>query len=221
MAVMVCTTEQFTHDGGVMGLAASRFPRVVAITRTVAENDGALTTETQMGSAAPYWTVAEDLRSPFAHRILIDQELHWANTFPCEVKVIPVIRRARRYIRTITNCLIYVRDSYTVRVGPDSPVPVQAVEPDLSAYTSEWGGGRIQDVSSGLDWYSRWIAAPEYTTWMDTLTVPEGHSVSLRCRVGVILPNGFQSAQTSKYPEVRVHHNTLALIALPSPQETS
>ncbi len=218
---MVCSTDHFTHDLGVVGLAPTAFPRVVAFTTAVSEKDGALTTESERASESPYWSIAEDLRVLGEHRVLIDQELRWANTYPCDVQVIPIIGRARRVMRTTTMCVVMVRDSATVRVGSDTPVPVQAPDPDLAAYTSEWGHGRVQDTPptiSSTDWYARTSTCPEVTTWMDTVTVPEGQAISVRFRVGVALLHPFLSLKNDHYPEVRVHHNTIAFLALPSPQ---
>ncbi|MGW4578267.1 DUF7172 family protein [Rhodococcus aetherivorans] len=202
--VNVCTSEQFTETGGILGLAAAAFADEVATVYTASVGDGTFTAAGASG------------------KLLIDQELHWASTFPCEVNVLPVIRRKRRSLRTTSSNVAMVRERYTTLVGVDSGTLVQAPEPvNSSTYDSEWGGGAIVGTgATGTNTPRSWdhFSCPEATTVLDPITVPVGSSLSMRFRASLFTPNGFQAASVgTDINDVYVYGNRLSFLVLPTP----
>lgn len=210
--VNVCTSEQFTEDGGILGLAAAAFAANVASATAASTGDGLVTSHP--GSSG---------------KGLIDLSLHWANTYPCAVKVIPILRKQRRSMTATASNILVVRERMTTVVGVDAPgVPVQAPDPDpTSVFDSEWGGGNIVGAAATGDASPRVEVnryAPAETVFAPLISITAGESVSLRFRARLYMPYGagaagtfFASVNPNDDNSMHVRGASLELLALPTP----
>lgn len=175
MANVICTSPQFSTSDGVLHLARSAMPRVVLETRTPSVNDGPITEHSPMNN----------------QKILIDQRGHWKNDFGVPVNVQVHIQRARRTMSTTCPHTVFLRESYTTRVGTDGATQVMAPEPLTNPnWNTEWGAGLFApyDRMGGGEWppITTWQSTPEATTVLDQIRVPVGQSLDVRFRVGLV-----------------------------------
>ncbi|UIR36972.1 hypothetical protein LZP97_26930 (plasmid) [Rhodococcus sp. DMF-1] len=182
--VNVCTSEQFTEDGGILGLSPFAFAAPVAQTTATSTGDGTITAHPGAGG-----------------RALIDASLHWANTYPCPVRVQPILRKQRRALSATASNILVVRDRATTLVGTDAPgVPITAVDPDPTAvFDSEWGGGNIVGAAATGDATPRVEVnrfAPQQTVLLQMVSVGAGESISVRFKARMYMPYGAGAAGT-------------------------
>ncbi|MGX4707717.1 hypothetical protein LZP97_26935 (plasmid) [Rhodococcus sp. DMF-1] len=205
---MICSSRQFTHSAaGVMGLSMHALPRQVAVVQSDSGGDGELKYPDDQG------------------RVLVDQELHWANTYPCPVRVLPVIKRRSRLLHTTGSVLLVVRERVTWFVGQDREQRVQAADPDPTAvFDSEWGGGDTVGsaaTGSAVPRTYSWLLDPETVHLLPFVTVPQDRSISLRLRIAAWFRHYVADNAEADINEVWVRGNTLSLLAFPAPEETT
>lgn len=208
---MLCTSSQFAHRNSVMGLSTHALPRVVAFDQVASVGDG------------PF-------KFPDDHnRVLVEQEVHWANTFPCPVHILPIMRRRSRLLRTTTTVIAKVYERATVLVGEDRQQQVRADDPDPTLVPdSVWGGGDhhfiVQAdgglVSTSTPRQSIWTSEQETTHMLPFQTVPVGRSISVRFRALLRIERWAVANAEADIVDVTVRGNTIALLAFPTPEET-
>lgn len=213
MANTICTSEQFTTEGGVLHLAASAMPRVVLETTTASTGDGEITSHSPMTG----------------QRILIDQRGHWKNDFGVPVKVQVHIQRARRTMSTTCPHTVFLRESYTTRVGTDRATQIIAPTPTTNPdWNTEWGFGLFAPFNrmGGDEWppITTWQSTPEATTVLNEILVPVGQSLDVRFRVGLVTDAyvnvPWEDAHPgNNYPRAFVwaFRNTMRMVATPLP----
>lgn len=175
MANVICTSPQFTTADGVLHLARSAMPRVVLETRTPSVNDGPVTEHSPMNN----------------QKVMIDQRGHWKNDFGVPVNVQVHIQRSRRTMSTTCPHTLFLRESYTTRVGTDGTSQIMAPEPSTEpTWNTEWGGGLFAPFNGmgGDKWppITTWQSTPEATTVLDQIRVPVGQSLDVRFRVSLV-----------------------------------
>ncbi|KKO84510.1 hypothetical protein AAV33_00890 [Corynebacterium otitidis] len=216
---VVPTTNQFTANGGVLGLSRSAMPRFVARSEKIASNDG------DFGAQYPARVIPpEDAgKVDDKQKTLIDQRVHWKNDFGLPVQVQVQIQRARRTMALSAPNFAFLRERYTVAVGTDGSSQVTAPEPETySRWDTEWGGG-IDTAANGEP-----VAAifrqstPESTLTLEPRRVAEGQSIDVRFRVTLITPYTWwqpnalpQAAKDSFTAHMRAFANTITLLAIP------
>lgn len=214
MANTICTSAQFQTSDGVLHLARSAMPRVVLETRTPSINDGPITSHSPMNN----------------QKIMIDQRGHWKNDFGVPVNVQVHIQRARRTMSTTCPHTVFLRESYTTRVGVDGSAQVMAPEPRTEPdWNTEWGGGVFApfgSMQSDKEWpaITTWQSTPEATTVLDQIRVGVGESLDVRFRVGLVtnayvnVPWG-DAKPRNNYPTAFVwaFSNVLRFHAFPEP----
>lgn len=214
----VCHSAQFESPGGVLHLARSAMPRVVLEQSTPSVNDGPITSHSPMTN----------------QKILIEQRGHWKNDFGVPVNVQVHIQRARRTMSTTCPHLVFLRESYTSRVGTDGTTQVLAPTPTTHPdWNTEWGGGTFAPFASmqsgdnnASEWpaITSWQSTPEATTVLNEIRVPEGQSLDVRFRVGLVT-NAFVNVNWGDAKPrnnydiafVWAFSNTMRFVATPEP----
>lgn len=175
-----CVSAQFTADGGVLHLSRSAMPRIVLESKSSSLNDGPV-----------------DGHSPMKNqKIMIEQRAHWKNDFGVPVNVQVQIQRSRRTMSTTCPHTLFMRETYTTRVGTDGRTQVLAPEPTTHpTWNTEWGGGNFapfnsmqQSNDNKPEWpaITMWQSTPEATTTLNQIRVDDGQSLDVRFRVGLV-----------------------------------
>ena len=216
--MQLCVSPQFSTSNGVLHLARSAVPRIVLETTSPSMNDGPITGHSSMHN----------------QKIMIEQRGHWKNDFGVPVNVQVQIQRSRRTMSTTCPHTVFLRESYTTRVGFDGTSQVMAPEPMTHpTWNTEWGGGIfapfgvLQTGDQGAkEWpaITSWQSTPEATTTLDMIRVDVGQSLDVRFRVGLVTDAYVNvpwndAKPRNNYPIATAYafRNVLRMIAYPEP----
>lgn len=169
----LCVSDNFTVTDGVLGLARSAMPRVVAENVTQSTGDGPIT-QHSTGSAP---------------KIFIESRTHWVNDFGADVLVQVQIQRARRTAYTTNPHMVFLRERVTTAVGRDGAQQVRAPEPEVyTTWDTEWGGGDFIPWKEGEGWPKKVtvMSTPQATSTLNMILVPAGHALDVRFRCALI-----------------------------------
>ena len=213
MANTICTSAQFATDNGVLHLARAAMPRLVLEATTASVNDGDITEHSPMTN----------------QKIMIEQRGHWKNDFGVPVNVQVQIQRARRTMSTTCPHTVFLRESYTTRVGTDGATQVMAPEPRTDPdWNTEWGYGLFAPFNKmGNDEWppiTTWQSTPEATTVLNQIRVDVGQSLDVRFRVGLVTDAYVRVPWEDAHPGndyprafVWAFRNTMRFLCFPEP----
>lgn len=213
MSNTLCTSAQFSTENGVLHLSRAAMPRVVLETRTPSVNDGEIKEHSPIDN----------------QKILIEQRGHWKNDFGVPVTVQVQIQRARRTMSTTCPHTVFLRESYTTRVGTDGVTQIMAPEPTTEpTWNTEWGAGLFAPFNGmgGDEWppITTWQSTPEATSTLDQICVPAGQSLDVRFRVSLVTNAYVRVPWGDAHPRdgrptafVWAFSNTMRFFAFPDP----
>lgn len=212
----ICTSSQFTTNGGILGLDRSAMSRVVARSTVESTGDG------DHGAHAPARVFPEGDQVSRSLKTMIDQRVHWKNDYGCPVTVQTQIQRQRRTMHLSAPNYAFVRERYTQRVGVDGPSMVLAEEPDPTLrWNTEWGGGIHTGLKpDGKPNFGQYRSStPESSLMLEPVRVGVGQSIDVRFRCSLITPyDWYQASQVEFFvARMEVFSNTILLWAHPEP----
>lgn len=198
---VVCTTSQFTANGGILGLDRSAQSRVVVEATQASTGDGPVSGNPGVPG-----------------KQMINQRVHWVNDYGVTVQIQVQLQRARRTMYLSAPNYLFIRERYTWATGVDSPSQVLAPEPDVtSIWQTEWGGGIDVGVKSGVPIYGHFRQSmAESTLFVPLITLNAGLSVDVRFRASVVNPyQWWDNAPPVKVQEIYAFSNTTRIVAYP------
>src|SRR5699024_849766 len=216
------TTQQFTTNGGVLGLDRSAMSRVVARSTVQSTGDGPHGGHApgSLGGDTTWADVSPNLKT------MIDQRVHWKNDYGVPVLVQANIQRARRTFHISAPNYAFIRERYTTRVGNDLMGYVTAPTPDpTNIWDTETGGGIDVGWDGTYPKYAQWrYSQPESTLMLEPLLVGVGQSIDVRYRAALITPFRWWGkkayAQESDFvANAEAFANTIILTSMPQPAE--
>lgn len=162
-------------------------------------------------------------------KIFIEQRGHWKNDFGVPVNIQVHIQRARRTMSTTCPHTVFLRESYTTRVGTDGITQILAPTPTTHPnWNTEWGAGLFMpwNATGNNEWPSitTWQSTPEATTVLNQIRVDVGQSIDVRFRAGLVtnayvnVPWG-DARPGNNYPIAFMwaFANTMRFLATPEP----
>lgn len=179
-------TNQFTVNGGVLGLDRSAMSRVVARSTVQSTGDG------DHGAHAPFAVEPASDWDNVSHNLktMIDQRVHYRNGDGVPVTIQAQIQRSRRTMRLSSPNFAFIRERYTHRVGVDFPTNVLAPEPDpTEIWNTEFGGGIDVGLEGGTPRYGQYRSShPESSLMLEPVLLDPGQSIDVRYRASLITP---------------------------------
>ena len=220
MTTPIFTTRQFNTAGGILGLDRSAVPRVVLENRKESTADGEF-----VNQAPNEMHPADAERNPNL-KLMIDQRAHWKNDYGVAVQAQVMIQRSRRTMYTTAPNYAFIRESYTTRVGVDSPIPIIAPAPDLvGSWQTEWGGGIDVGIKSDGDggWVPNYgqfrLSTPESSLTAPLVRIEANQSIDIRFRAALITPYRWWDniPDQNRAFQMYAFSNTIRLMAFPEP----
>lgn len=199
---VVCTTSQFTANGGILGLDRTAQARVVVEAKQESTGDG----DVSGNPGVP-------------GKQLINQRVHWVNDYGLTVQVQVQLQRARRTMYLSAPNYLFIRERYTWKTGVDSPSQVIADEPELSTiWQTEWGGGidvGINGNPAKPNYGQMRMSMAESTLFVPLITVNAGQSVDVRFRASVVNPYRWWDNAPTQVGAIYAFHNYTRIVAYP------